>query len=58
MAAVNGFDTFGHYLRAGLIVNQCSTYAVTPTPGCTANFAPRERHRGVVRGPRVRATRS
>ena len=40
MAAINGFDSFGHYLRAGLIVNQCSTYAVTPTPGCTANFAP------------------
>ena len=40
VAAVNGFDSFGHYLRAGLIVNQCSTYAVEPTPGCTANFAP------------------
>jgi len=40
VAAVNGFDSFGHYLRAGLIVNQCSTYAVNPTPGCTANFAP------------------
>jgi ABC-type transporter Mla subunit MlaD len=39
VAAINGFDTFGHYLRAGLIVNQCSTYAVSPTPGCTANFA-------------------
>jgi len=40
VAAINGFDSFGHYLRAGLIVNQCSTYAVDPTPGCTANFAP------------------
>jgi len=40
VAAVNGFDSFGHYLRAGLIVNQCSTYAVNPTPGCTANFVP------------------
>jgi len=40
IAAINGFDSFGHYLRAGLIVNQCSTYAVDPTPGCTANFAP------------------
>jgi phospholipid/cholesterol/gamma-HCH transport system substrate-binding protein len=38
VAAVNGFDSFGHYLRAGLIVNQCSTYVATPTPGCTANF--------------------
>ena len=24
-AAVNGFDSFGHYLRAALLVNQCST---------------------------------
>ena len=38
MTAVNGFDGLGHYLRAGLIVNLCSTYAVTPTPGCNANF--------------------
>jgi phospholipid/cholesterol/gamma-HCH transport system substrate-binding protein len=37
-AAVNGFDSFGHYLRAGLIVNQCTTYAVDPTTGCSANF--------------------
>ncbi len=36
--AVNGFDSFGHYLRAGLIVNQCSSYAVDPTGGCSANF--------------------
>ena len=28
VAAINGFDSFGHYLRAGLIVNQCSTYAI------------------------------
>ena len=40
VAAVNGFDSLGHYLRAGLIVNQCSTYAINPTPGCTANFVP------------------
>jgi ABC-type transporter Mla subunit MlaD len=38
VAAINGFDSFGHYLRAGLIVNQCSTYAITPGFGCTANF--------------------
>jgi phospholipid/cholesterol/gamma-HCH transport system substrate-binding protein len=36
--SVNGFDSFGHYLRAGLIVNQCTTYAVDPTTGCSANF--------------------
>jgi phospholipid/cholesterol/gamma-HCH transport system substrate-binding protein len=40
VAAINGFDSFGHYLRAGLIVNQCSSYKADPTPGCSANFAP------------------
>ena len=33
VAAINGFDSFGHYLRAGLIVNQCSTYAITRASG-------------------------
>ena len=37
-AAVNGFDAVGHYLRAGLIVNQCATYAQTPVAGCSAKF--------------------
>ena len=32
-AAINGFDAVGHYLRAGLIVNQCATYAVAPVAG-------------------------
>jgi phospholipid/cholesterol/gamma-HCH transport system substrate-binding protein len=39
VAAINGFDSFGHYLRAALIVNQCSNYAVTPVFGCSANFS-------------------
>jgi ABC-type transporter Mla subunit MlaD len=38
VAAVNGFDAFGHYLRAALVVNTCSTYVTTPSPGCGANF--------------------
>jgi ABC-type transporter Mla subunit MlaD len=51
VAAINGFDSFGHYLRAGLIVNQCSTYAVDPTPGCTANFAPASATAAASSGP-------
>jgi ABC-type transporter Mla subunit MlaD len=39
VAAVNGFDQFGHYLRAALIVNLCTTYATTPAAGCSANFS-------------------
>jgi ABC-type transporter Mla subunit MlaD len=37
-AAVNGYDSFGHYLRAQLIVNTCTTYRVQADPACTANF--------------------
>ena len=37
-AAINGFDAVGHYLRAGLIVNLCSTYATTNSGSCSANF--------------------
>ncbi len=36
--AVNGFDSFGHYLRAALLVNTCSNYTTTPIQGCSANF--------------------
>jgi phospholipid/cholesterol/gamma-HCH transport system substrate-binding protein len=39
VAAINGFDSFGHYLRAGLIVNQCSNYAIQAVFGCSANFS-------------------
>jgi hypothetical protein len=38
MTAVNGFDSIGHYLRAGLVVNTCSNYATSPVSGCGANF--------------------
>ena len=37
-AAINGFDALGHYLRAELIVNQCSTYAIAPVAGCSSNY--------------------
>jgi phospholipid/cholesterol/gamma-HCH transport system substrate-binding protein len=38
VAAINGFDAVGHYLRAGLIVNTCATYALAPVGGCSARF--------------------
>jgi ABC-type transporter Mla subunit MlaD len=37
--AVNGFDEIGHYLRAALLVNVCSTYVTTQAPGCGAHFS-------------------
>ena len=57
--AVNGFDSFGHYLRAGLIVNQCTTYATEPTGGCSANFRPAASSSAVAarRAPACRSTR-
>jgi ABC-type transporter Mla subunit MlaD len=36
--STNGFDAVSHYLRAGLNANVCSEYALTPGPGCNANF--------------------
>jgi phospholipid/cholesterol/gamma-HCH transport system substrate-binding protein len=36
--AINGFDSIGHYLRAGLVVNTCSNYTLTVSPGCNATF--------------------
>lgn len=38
VTAINGFDGISHYLRAGLIVNSCSSYAIEPVEGCNANF--------------------
>jgi phospholipid/cholesterol/gamma-HCH transport system substrate-binding protein len=39
VAAVNGFDSFGHYLRARLILNTCSRYYTRPVAGCSSRFA-------------------
>jgi ABC-type transporter Mla subunit MlaD len=39
VAAINGYDNFGHYLRARLILNTCSRYYTRPVPGCSARFA-------------------
>jgi ABC-type transporter Mla subunit MlaD len=54
-AAINGFDSIGHYLRAGLIVNTCSSYAITPASGCSANFPPgasKAQSAAAISGPR------
>jgi ABC-type transporter Mla subunit MlaD len=39
-STTNGYDALGHYLRAGLIVNTCSSYSAEPAPGCSAKFEP------------------
>jgi virulence factor Mce-like protein len=38
--STNGFDALGHYLRAGLVTNSCSTYVTTPaqSPACNSRF--------------------
>lgn len=36
--AINGFDNFGHFLRAGLVVNTCSNYSTTPASECLSKF--------------------
>ena len=66
MTAINGFDSAGHYLRAGLLLNTCSTYTDVKFAGCEATFtragqtraAPPARDGGArlassaIRGPR------
>jgi hypothetical protein len=39
VAAVNGYDSFGHYLRARLILNTCSRYYTKVVAGCSSKFA-------------------
>jgi virulence factor Mce-like protein len=37
--ATNGFDSLGHYLRAALVTNTCTEYALVSAGGeCSANF--------------------
>jgi phospholipid/cholesterol/gamma-HCH transport system substrate-binding protein len=38
VGAINGYDSLGHYLRAGLIVNTCTAYSSEPQPGCSSKF--------------------
>lgn len=36
--AVNAFDSYGHFLRALLPLNNCVDYEVVPEAGCDSNF--------------------
>jgi hypothetical protein len=36
--ATNGFDAVGHYIRTESLFGSCTSYAVTPFPGCSTNF--------------------
>jgi ABC-type transporter Mla subunit MlaD len=36
--ASNGFDSLGHYVRDELLVSDCTGYATSPVPGCSARF--------------------
>ena len=54
VAAINGFDSYGHYLRAGLILNTCSQYAIASSPDCLATFGNRQRAQRARRERRAR----
>ena len=40
--SINGFDEISHYLRAALVVNTCSNYAVGVSTGCSGTYTPTE----------------
>ena len=50
VAAINGYDEDGHYLRAGLLLNQCSAYSITFAAACSATA--RRRSAGCRSGSR------
>lgn len=51
----NGFDNFGHYLRAQLQITNCVEYVTAPTTGCDAGFvSPTEQQ--APSGPPTEAT--
>jgi ABC-type transporter Mla subunit MlaD len=39
VGGTNGFDQYGHFLRALLLVTPCVQYVSAPIIGCSANFA-------------------
>jgi hypothetical protein len=41
-AGVNGFDQYGHYLRAFALITNCTRIFSTPVLGCSANFTGEE----------------
>lgn len=44
----NGYDEFGHYVRARLVLGTCQTYVEVNNPACTAKF---DRDKGSVTTP-------
>jgi ABC-type transporter Mla subunit MlaD len=36
--STNGYDSLGHFLRAETVANICLTYAIAPSPGCSAKL--------------------
>jgi ABC-type transporter Mla subunit MlaD len=38
VGSTNGFDQFGHFLRAVLVITGCQVYAATPSTDCGAHF--------------------
>jgi phospholipid/cholesterol/gamma-HCH transport system substrate-binding protein len=36
--SLNGFDQFGHFMRANFLATNCVDYVATPLTGCGANF--------------------
>jgi ABC-type transporter Mla subunit MlaD len=38
MLAINGYDDVGHYLRAALLANTCTSLVASGSPNCSANF--------------------
>lgn len=54
VTAINGYDSVGHYLRAGLLLNQCSSYAITFSASCSSKFGANEATEASARAATVK----
>jgi ABC-type transporter Mla subunit MlaD len=52
VSAANGFDSFGHYVRAEPLVGSCTAYKKKQVPGCSANFAKASKASAAAAGPK------
>lgn len=57
-SSLNGFDSFGHYLRAGLIVNTCSSYSISPSTACLSKYSAKTKASSVTSGASARPVTS
>ncbi|HWT93533.1 MAG TPA: MlaD family protein [Solirubrobacteraceae bacterium] len=58
VASTNGYDELGHYVRAGLLVNTCTTYVTDPQGGCSARWSQQDTDAETAQAASVKAVQA